>query len=107
MTSDTWPYALNSRGHPIVTCFLDAGVDGEIATWRSYVVLPKPAGKSEFNYEAAAFRAGWKRAALGGWFKPGELARFAGDVRELCFYIGVGPDWEAWGHQTYRERLTS
>lgn len=105
MTSDTWPYALDFRGHPIVSCLLGATPGEEIKSWRSYVVLPQT--RSGFNYELAAFRAGWKQLALGRWRKPEEPAQFLGDARALCYYIGVGPDWETWGHQPYRKRFTS
>ena len=40
MTSDSWPYAMDGRGFPIVTCFLDASNGLAISSWRSYVVLP-------------------------------------------------------------------
>ena len=41
MTSDMWPYSLDLRGFPIVTCFLRAKSGEEIQVWRSYVVLPQ------------------------------------------------------------------
>lgn len=41
MTSDTWPYAIDSRGYPIVSFYIDDGDGQEIRTWRSYVVLPR------------------------------------------------------------------
>jgi len=41
MTSNMWPYCLDLRGFPIVTCFLRAGSGEEILVWQSYVVLPQ------------------------------------------------------------------
>jgi len=41
MTSDMWPYSLDLRGFPIVTCFLDASNGKEVLIWQSYVVLPQ------------------------------------------------------------------
>lgn len=105
MTSDTWPYSLDLRGFPIITCFLRASSGEEILVWKSHVVLPQT---TEFNYEKAAYEACWSRVAKDRWRQlDGLQPIFIGDARALCFYIGVGPDWEAWGHKKYRERLTS
>ena len=105
MTSDMWPYCLDLRGFPIVTCFLRAVSGEEILIWRSYVVLPQ--GEAGFDYFGTAWLAGWSHVAHDKWKKVGASALFFGNVRELCFYIGVGPGWEAWGHKPYRERFPS
>lgn len=54
-----------------------------------------------FDYERAARDAGWrqlegKRAI---WIKG--THSYEGSVRELCFYIGKGPEWEAWLREPY------
>ena len=102
MTSDMWPYSLDLRGFPIVTGFLRAESGEEILVWQSYVVLPQM--RFGFNYEQAAFDAGWRRLThtIDRWAQAGNPTNFAGDARGLCFYIGVGPEWEARTEKKYR-----
>lgn len=54
--------------------------------------------EAAFDYVRAARDAGWRQ--LDGkrdlWIKPGSTNSYEGDVRGLCFYIGKGPEWDAW-----------
>ena len=100
MTSETWPYALDARGFPIVSCFLNAAIGQKIVAWQSYVVLPH--GEAGFDYLGTAWGAGWSPVGHDRWCNGGE--QFVGNARSLCFYIGIGPDWKAWGHIPYKER---
>lgn len=61
--------------------------------------------EAAFDYSRAARDAGWYKVDLGifaeeHWINA-EGGCFAGNVRELCFFICKGPEWEAWTQEPY------
>lgn len=64
--------------------------------------------EAAFDYSRAARDAGW-RLVGDIWLRterrdgtPGPVgAGYKGTVRELCFLIGIGPEFEAWKHKPY------
>jgi len=55
----------------------------------------------EFNYERAAIEAGWMPLGTGRWIKRGAGGCYDGTARELCMFLGIGPEWEAWKAKPY------
>ena len=64
--------------------------------------------EAAFDYARAARDAGWRPVGdiwiketgeCYGWNTGGRRPT----VRELCFFLGKGPEWEAWKQEPYRE----
>lgn len=60
--------------------------------------------EAAFDYSRAARDAGWHRIETGYWVNPTTDSYYDGSVRDLCFFIGVGPEFEAWKREPYREK---
>ena len=55
--------------------------------------------EAAFDYARAAKDAGWYQIRDGVWgldVEGASAGAYEGTVRELCFFIGKGPEWEAW-----------
>ena len=56
----------------------------------------------EFDHRRAAQEAGWMQIGNGRWIKRGAGGCYDGTAEELCRFLGIGPEWEAWRRQPYQ-----
>jgi len=47
-----------------------------------------------FDYMRAARDAGWHMIETGYWVNPLAHGAYDGTVRQLCFFLGIGPEWD-------------
>lgn len=57
--------------------------------------------EAPFDYSRAARDAGWMNLDTGRWIKRGAGGCYDGTVRELCLFLGIGPEFEAWKQKPY------
>ena len=55
---------------------------------------------TEFDYRQAAQTKGWREFRPGFWERYGGGA-YEGTARQLCYFIGVGPEFDAWSKEPY------
>jgi len=60
--------------------------------------------EAAFDYSRAARDAGWHQISYGIWGLDVEgvsAGVWEGTVRDLCFHLGIGPEFEAWKQKPY------
>jgi len=64
--------------------------------------------EAAFDYARAARDAGWQQYYDNGfrWYHPETGKGYFGTVRALCFFLGIGPEWEAWKLEPYKKHST-
>lgn len=62
--------------------------------------------EAAFDYSRAARDAGWHQIGDHLWgldVEGSSAGAYEGNVRELCFFLGKGPEFEAWKLEPYAE----
>jgi hypothetical protein len=57
--------------------------------------------EAAFDYSRAVRDAGWHHIEAGYWVNPTTDGCYEGSVRDLCFFLGIGPEFEAWKLDPY------